>query len=92
MLNDDNYDYVISEGSHTLTINPVDLTVNVKGESTYGKTDTTYTVTSTGAKNGENIVAGSETKSNLAANASAGSYTANAWTDKTGATDRKSVV
>lgn len=89
MLNDDNYDYVISEGSHTLTINPVDLTVNVKGESTYGKTDTTYTVTSTGAKNGENIVAGSETKSNLAANASAGSYTANAWTDKTGATTSK---
>lgn len=89
VLNDDNYDYVISEGSHTLTINPVDLTVNVKGESTYGKTDTTYTVTSTGAKNGENIVAGSETKSNLAANASAGSYTANAWTDKTGATTSK---
>ena len=89
VLNDDNYDYVISEGSHTLTINPVDLTVNVKGESTYGKTDTTYTVTSTGAKNGENIVAGSETKSNLAANASAGSYTANAWTDKTGAISSK---
>lgn len=89
VLNDDNYDYVISEGSHTLTINPVDLTVNVKGESTYGKTDTTYTVTSTGAKNGENIVAGSETKSNLAANASAGSYTANAWTDKTGAITSK---
>lgn len=89
VLNDDNYDYVISEGSHTLTINPVDLTVNVKGESTYGKTDTTYTVTSTGAKNGENIVAGSETKSSLAANASAGSYTANAWTDKTGAITSK---
>ena len=89
VLNDDNYDYVISEGSHTLTITPVDLTVNVKGESTYGKTDTTYTVTSTGAKNGENIVAGSETKSNLAANASAGSYTANAWTDKTGAITSK---
>lgn len=85
VLNDDNYDYVVSEGSHRLTINPVDLTVTVKGESTYGKTDTTYTVTSTGAKNGETIVAGSETKSNLEANSPAGSYTANAWTDKTGA-------
>lgn len=85
VLNDNNYDYVVSEGSHRLTINPVDLTVNVKGESTYGKTDTTYTVTSTGAKNGETLVAGSETKSNLAANASAGSYTADGWTDKTGA-------
>ena len=87
VLNDGNYDYVVSEGSHRLTINPVDLTVNVKGESTYGKADTTYTVTSTGAKtkNGETIVAGSETKSNLAANAAAGSYTANGWTDTTGA-------
>lgn len=85
VLNDNNYDYVVSEGSHRLTINPVDLTVNVKGESTYGKTDTTYTVTSTGAKNGETLVADSETKSNLAANASAGSYTADGWTDKTGA-------
>ena len=85
VLNDDNYDYVVSEGSHTLTINPVNLTVNVKGESTYGKADTTYTVTSTGAKNGETIVAGSETRSNLAANAAAGSYTADAWTDTTGA-------
>lgn len=85
VLNDDNYDYVVSEGSHRLTINPANLTVNVKGESTYGKTDTTYTVTSTGAKNGETIVAGSETKSNLAANAAAGSYTADAWTDTTGA-------
>ncbi|WP_288851288.1 hypothetical protein [uncultured Mitsuokella sp.] len=91
VLNDNNYDYVVSEGSHRLTINPVDLTVNVKGESTYGKADTTYTVTSTGAKtkNGETIVAGSETKSNLAANAAAGSYTADAWTDKTGAITSK---
>lgn len=87
VLNDDNYDYVVSEGSHRLTINPVDLTVNVKGESTYGKADTIYTVTSTGAKtkNGETLVAGSETKSNLEANAAAGSYTAAAWTDTTGA-------
>ena len=86
VLKDNNYDYVISDGSHTLTIKPVNLTIDVKGESTYGKTDTTYTVTSIGAKNGETIVAGSETKSNLAANAAAGSYTANAWTDTTGAT------
>lgn len=85
VLKDNNYDYVISDGSHTLTIKPVNLTVNVKGESTYGKADTTYTVTSIGAKNGETIVAGSETKSNLAANAAAGSYTADAWTDTTGA-------
>lgn len=85
VLKDNNYDYVISDGSHTLTIKPVNLTVNVKGESTYGKADTTYTVTSIGAKNGETIVAGSETKSNLAANAAAGSYTANGWTDTTGA-------
>lgn len=85
VLNDNNYDYVVSEGSHTLTIKPVNLTVNVKGESTYGKADTTYTVTSIGAKNRETIVAGSETKSNLAANAAAGSYTANGWTDTTGA-------
>lgn len=89
VLNDGNYDYVVSEGSHRLTINPVDLTVNVKGESTYGKADTTYTVTSIGAKNGETIVAGSETKSNLAANAAAGSYTADGWTDKTGAATSK---
>ena len=85
VLNKDNYDYVISDGTHTLTINPVNLTVDVKGESTYGKTDTKYTVTSTEAKNGETIVAGSETKSNLEANSPAGSYTANAWTDTTGA-------
>lgn len=85
VLNNNNYDYVVSEGSHRLTINPVDLTVNVKGESTYGKTDTIYTVTSTGAKNGETLVAGSETKSNLAADAAAGSYTADGWTDTTGA-------
>ena len=85
VLKDNNYDYVISDGSHTLTIKPVNLTIDVKGESTYGKTDTTYTVTSIGAKNEETIVAGSETKSNLAANAAAGSYTANGWTDTTGA-------
>lgn len=85
VLNDNNYDYVVSEGSHRLTINPVDLTVTVKGESTYGKTDTTYTVTSNEAKNRETIVAGSETKSNLEANSPAGSYTANGWTDTTGA-------
>lgn len=85
VLNDNNYDYVVSEGSHRLTINPVDLTVNVKGESTYGKADTTYTVTSTETKNRETLVAGSGTKSNLEANASAGSYTADGWTDKTGA-------
>ena len=85
VLNDNSYDYVVSEGSHRLTINPVDLTVTVKGESTYGKADTTYTVTSAGAKNGETLVAGSETKSNLAANAAAGSYTADGWIDKTGA-------
>ena len=89
VLNKDNYDYVISDGTHTLTINPVNLTVDVKGESTYGKTDTTYTVTSTGAKNGakngETIVAGSGTLSKLEANSPAGSYTANGWTDTTGA-------
>lgn len=85
VLKDNNYDYVISDGSHTLTIKPVNLTVNVMGESTYGETDTTYTVTSTGAKNGETIVAGSETKSNLEAISPAGSYTANGWTDTTGA-------
>lgn len=85
VLKDNNYDYVISDGSHTLTIKPVNLTVNVMGESSYGETDTTYTVTSTGAKNGETIVAGSETKSNLEAISPAGSYTANGWTDTTGA-------
>lgn len=85
VLNDNNYDYVVSEGSHRLTINPANLTVNVMGESTYGKTDTTYTVTSTGAKNGETMMADSGTLSNLAANAAAGSYTANGWTDTTGA-------
>lgn len=85
VLNDNNYDYVITDGTHTLTINPVDLTVDVKGESTYGKTDTTYTVTSTGAKNGETMTADSGTLSNLAANSAAGSYTANEWTDTTGA-------
>lgn len=85
VLDDNNYDYVISEGKHTLTINPVDLTVDVKGESTYGNTGTTYTVTSTGAKNGETMIADSGTLSNLMANSAAGSYTANEWTDKTGA-------
>lgn len=85
VLNDNNYDYVISDGTHTLTINPVDLTVDVKGESTYGKTDTKYTVTGTGAKNGETMIADSGTLSNLVANSAAGSYTANEWTDKTGA-------
>lgn len=92
VLKDNNYDYVISDGSHTLTIKPVNLTVNVMGESTYGKTDTTYTVTSTGAKNGETIVAGSETKSNLEANSPAGSYTANEWTDTTGAATSKATA
>lgn len=88
VLNDDNYDYIVSEGSHTLTINPVNLTIDVKGESTYGKTDTKYTVTNiTGAKNGETMIAGGT--SNLAANAAAGSYTANGWTDKTGAATSK---
>lgn len=89
VLNDNNYDYVVSEGNHTLTINPVNLTVNVKGESTYGKADTTYTVTSIGAKNGETIVAGSGTLSKLEANSPAGSYTANGWTDTTGAATSK---
>lgn len=84
VLNDNNYDYVVSEGSHRLTINPANLTVNVMGESTYGKTDTKYTVTNiTGAKNGETVIAGGT--SNLAVNAAAGSYTANGWIDKTGA-------
>lgn len=92
VLKDNNYDYVISDGSHTLTIKPVNLTVNVMGKSTYGKTDTTYTVTSTGAKNGETIVAGSETKSNLEANSPAGSYTANGWTDTTGAATSKATA
>lgn len=84
VLNDDNYDYVISDGTHTLTINPVDLTVDVKGESTYGQTNTEYTVTSTGAKNGETMTVDNGTLSNLAANSAAGSYTANEWTDTTG--------
>ena len=88
VLNDNNYDYVIKDGTHTLTITPVDLTVNVKnvkGESTYGKTDTKYTVTSTSAKNGETMTVDSGTLSNLVANSPAGSYTANEWTDTTGA-------
>ena len=84
VLNDDNYDYVISDGTHSLTINPVDLTVDVKGESTYGKADTKYTVTGTVAKNGETMIADSGTLSNLAANSAAGSYKTT-WQDKTGA-------
>lgn len=92
VLNENNYDYVINDGTHTLTINPVKLTVDVKGESTYGKTDTTYTVTSTGAKNGETMTADSGTLSNLAANSAAGSYTANEWTDTTGAATSKATA
>lgn len=92
VLNDNNYDYVITDGTHTLTINPVSLTVDVKGESTYGKTDTKYTVTSTGAKNGETMTADSGTLSNLAADSAAGSYTANEWTDKTGAATSKATA
>ena len=92
VLNDNNYDYVINDGTHTLTINPVKLTVDVKGESTYGKTDTKYTVTSTGAKNGETMTADSGTLSNLVANSAAGSYTANEWTDTTGAATSKATA
>ena len=92
VLNNNNYDYVISEGNHTLTINPVDLIVDVKGESTYGKTDTKYTVTSTGAKNGETMIADSGMLSNLVANSPAGSYTANEWTDTTGAATSKATA
>lgn len=92
VLNENNYDYVINDGTHTLTINPVKLTVDVKGESTYGKTDTKYTVTSTGAKNGETMTADSGTLSNLVANSAAGSYTANEWTDTTGAATSKATA
>lgn len=92
VLNKDNYDYVINDGTHTLAINPVDLTVDVKGESTYGKTDTKYTVTSTGAKNDETMTADSGTLSNLVANSAAGSYTANEWTDTTGAATSKATA
>lgn len=92
VLNENNYDYVINDGTHTLTINPVKLTVNVKGESTYGKTDTKYTVTSTGAKNGETMTVDSGTLSNLVANSPAGSYTANEWTDTTGAATSKATA
>lgn len=92
VLNNNNYDYVIRDGKHTLTINPFDLTVNVKGESTYGKTDTKYTVTSTGAKNGETMTVDSGTLSNLVANSPAGSYTANEWTDTTGAATSKATA
>ena len=92
VLNENNYDYVINDGTHTLTINPVKLTVDVKGESTYGKTDTKYTVTSTGAKNGETMTVDGGTLSNLVANSAAGSYTANEWTDTTGATTSKATT
>lgn len=92
VLDDNNYDYVISDGTHTLTINPVDLTVDIKGESTYGKTDTKYTVTSIGAKNDETMTADSGTLSNLVANSDAGSYMANEWTDTTGAATSKATA
>lgn len=92
VLNENNYDYVINDGTHTLTINPVKLTVDVKGESTYGKTDTKYTVTSTGAKNGETMTVDGGTLSNLVANSAAGSYTANEWTDTTGAATSKATA
>ena len=92
VLNDNNYDYVVSDGTHTLTINPAALTVNVKGESTYCNTGTTYTVTSTRAKNGETMIADSGTLSNLVANSPAGSYTANEWTDTTGAATSKATA
>lgn len=87
VLNKDNYDYVISDGTHTLTINPVSMTVDVKGESTYGNTGTTYTVTNvTGAKNNERPTIDNATKPNpdIEAKSPAGSYTTN-WQDKTGA-------
>lgn len=84
VLNDNNYDYVISEGTHTLTINPVNLTVDVKGESTYDKTDTKYTVTDViGAKNNERPTVGDATKSNIENTSAAGSYTVT-WMDKNG--------
>lgn len=92
VLNKDNYDYVISDGTHTLAINPVDLTVDIKGESTYGKTDTKYAVTSIGAKNDETMTVDSGTLSNLVANSAAGSYTANEWTDTTGAATSKATA
>lgn len=84
VLNDNNYDYIINDGTHTLTINPVDLTVDVKGESTYGKTDTKYTVTDViGAKNNERPTVGDATKSNIENTSAAGSYTVT-WMDKNG--------
>lgn len=92
VLNDNNYDYVITDGTHTLTINPASMTVDIKGESTYGKTDTKYTVTSIGAKNDETMTADSGTLSNLVANSAAGSYTANEWTDTTGAATSKATA
>lgn len=85
VLNDNNYDYVITDGTHTLTINPASMTVDVKGESTYGKTNTTYTVTDVeGAKNNERPTVGDATKSNIEDKSAAGSYTVT-WQDKTGA-------
>lgn len=84
VLNDNNYDYVVSDGKHTLTINPADLTVDVKGESTYGNTDTEYTVTDfTGAKNNERPTVGDATKSHIEDTSAAGSYTVT-WMDKNG--------
>lgn len=84
VLNDNNYDYIINDGTHTLIINPVDLTVDVKGESTYGKTDTKYTVTDViGAKNNERPTVGDATKSNIEDTSAAGSYTVT-WMDKNG--------
>ena len=85
VLNDNNYDYVITDGTHTLTINPASMTVDVKGESTYGKTNTTYTVTDVeGAKNNERPTVGDATKSNIEDKSAAGSNTVT-WQDKTGA-------
>ena len=85
VLDDNNYDYVIIDGKHTLTINPVDLTVDVKGESTYGKAGTTYTVTDNkGVKNNERPTVGDVTKSHIGDKSAAGSYTT-IWQDKTGA-------
>ena len=86
VLNDNNYDYVITDGTHTLTINPASMTVDVdvKGESTYGKTNTTYTVTDVkGAKNNERPTVGDATKSNIKDKSAAGSYTVT-WMDKNG--------
>lgn len=84
VLDDNNYDYFISDGTHTLTINPVSLTVDIKGESTYGKTDTKYKVTDfTGAKNNERPTVGDATKSHIEDKSAAGSYTVT-WKDEKG--------